>query len=108
MDESSDSLRSLGVEIRRSAPGSITLRSIPACLAGVAPGDLLDAVAGWVTTSRRAAGLVDALAMLAESSPFDGDVGDIVDAALAGGLGGAVAAVDEAMLRRLFAGAGRR
>ena len=108
VDESSDSLRSLGVEIRRGAPGSITLRSIPACLAGVAPDDLLDTVAGWVTTSRQAAGLVDALATLAESSPFDGDAGDIVDAALAGRLGGAVAAVDEAMLRRLFAGAGRR
>ena len=108
VDESSASLRSLGVEVRRSAPGSITLRAIPACLAGVAPEHLLDAVAGWVTTSRRTAGLVDALATLAESSPFDGDAGDIVDAALAGRLGGAVAAVDEAMLRRLFAGAGRR
>ena len=108
VDESSDSLRSLGVEIRRGAPRSITLRSIPACLAGVAPDDLLDAVAGWVTTSRRAAGLVDALATLAESSPFDGDAGDIVDAALGGRLGGAAAAVDEEMLRRLFAGALRR
>ena len=108
VDESSASLQSLGVEIRRSAPGSITLRAIPACLAGVAPEDLLDAVTGWVTTSRRAAGLVDAFATLAESSPFDGDAGDIVDAALAGRLGGAVAALDEAMLRRLFAGAGRR
>ena len=108
VDESSDSLRSLGVEIRRSAPGSITLRSIPACLAGVASDNLLNAVAGWVTTSRRAAGLVDAFATLAESSPFDGDAGDIVDAALAGRLGGAVAAVDEAMLRRLFADSVRR
>ena len=108
VDESSASLRSLGVEIRRGAPGSITLRAIPACLAGVAPEDLLDAVAGWAKTPRRTVDLAGALATLAQSSPFDGDADDIVDAALGGRLGAAAAAVDEAMLRRLFAGAGRR
>lgn len=107
VDESSASLRSLGVEIRRGAPGSITLRAIPACLAGVAPEHLLDAVAGWAKAFRRTADLADALATLAESSPFDGDADDIVDAALGGRLGAAAAAVDEAMLRRLFADAAR-
>ena len=107
VDESSAVLRSLGVEIRRGAPGSVTLRAIPACVAGVAPEDLLGAVAGWAKSSRRTEDLADALAVLAESNPFDGD-DDIVDAVLAGRLGGAVAAVDEAMLRRLFADAGRR
>ena len=108
VDESDASFRSVGVEIRRGAPGSITLRAIPACLAGVAPEDLLDTVAGWVKASRRAADLVDALATLAASSPFDGDVDDIVDAATDGRLGAGAVAVDEAMLRRLFADAGRR
>ena len=108
VDESSASLRSLGVEIRRGAPGSITLRAIPACLAGVAPEDLLDAVAGWAKASGGSADLADALATLAESSPFDGNADDIVDVAVAERLGAAVVTVDEAMLRRLFAGAGRR
>ena len=74
------------------------------------PEHLLDAVAGWAKASRRTAELADALAALAESSPFDGDADDIVDAALGGRLGAAAVAVDEAMLRRLFAGAdaGRR
>jgi len=108
VDESSALLRSLGVEVRRGAPGSITLRAIPACLAGVAPEDLLDAVAGWAKGSRDTADLADALAALAESSPFDGDADDIVDAAVADRLGAAVAAVDDAMLRRLFADARRR
>ena len=108
MDESSASFRSLGVEIRRGAPGSVTLRSIPACLAGVAPDDLLDAAAGWTKTSREVADLVDSLATLAESSPFEGDVDDIVDAAVAGRLDAGTVAVDEAMLRRVFAGTGRR
>ena len=108
VDESSASLRSLGVEVRRGAPGSITLRAIPACLAGVAPEDLLDAVAGWAGTARRVADLVDSLATLAASSPFDGDVDDIVDAATGDRLGGAAVAVDEVMLCRLFADAGRR
>ena len=108
VDEASDALRSLGIEIRRGAPGSITLRAIPGCLAGVAPEGLLDTVAGWTKASRRTTELVDALAVLAESSPFDRGADDIVDAALADRLGAAVVNVDEAMLRRLFAGAGRR
>ena len=108
LDDASASLRSLGVEIRRGAPGAITLRAIPACLAGVAPEDLLDAVADWAKASRRTADLADALATLAESSPFDSDTDDIVDAAVASRLGAAVTAVDEAMLRRLSSGAMRR
>ena len=108
VDESCASLRSLGVEIRRGAPGSITLRAIPACLAGVAPQDLLDAVVGWAKASRRTEDLAEALATLAESRPFEGDADDIVDGAVADRLGAAVVAVDEATLRRLFAGAGRR
>ena len=108
VDESSVSFRSLGVEIRRGAPGSITLRAIPTCLAGVAPEDLLAATADWAGTSRRVADLVDSLATLAASSPFEGDVDDIVDAATGDRLGRAAVAVDEAMLRRLFAGAGQR
>ena len=107
VDESGASLRSLGVEVRRSAPGSITLRAIPACLAGVAPENLLDAVAGWAGTSRRVGDLVDSLATLAASSPFDGDVDDIVDVALGGRLGAGVVAVDVPMLRRLLVGAAR-
>ena len=108
VDGSDESLRSVGVEIRRGAPGSITLREIPACLAGVAPEDLLDAVAGWAKASRQVADLVEALATLAASSPFDGDVDDIVDAAAGGRLGTAAVVVDEAMLRRLLADTGRR
>ena len=108
VDESGASLRLLGVEVRRSAPGSITLRAIPACLAGVAPESLLDTISGWAKAPRPVADLVDALVALAESSPFDGDADDIVDAARAGRLEDAVAAVDEAGLHRLFAGAGRR
>ena len=108
VDEASDALRSLGIEIRRGAPGSITLRAIPVCLAGVAPEGLLDTVAGWTKASRRTTELAGALAVLAESSPFDRDADDIVDAALADRLDPAVVNVDEAMLRRLFAGAGRR
>ena len=108
VDEAGDSLRSLGVEIRRGAPGSITLRAIPACLAGIAPEDLLDAVAAWTKAPRRTVELAGALAALAESSPAGGDADDIVDAALADRIGAAVVTVDEAMLRRLLAGAGRR
>ena len=108
VDEASASFRPLGIEIRRGAPGSITLRATPACLAGIAPDDLLDAVAGWTKTSRLVADLVGSLAGLAESSPFDGDVDDIIDAAIGGRLGAGAVAVDEAMLRRLFAGTGRR
>ena len=108
VDEASAPLRSLGIEIRRGAPGSLTLRALPACLAGVAPQRLLDAVAGWAKASPRTVDLVDALAALAESSPFDRDTDDIVDSAVANRLDAAVAAVDEAMLRRLFAGATRR
>ena len=108
VDEASASLRSLGVEIRRGAPGSITLRAIPACLAGVAPDRLLHAAAGWAKTSGSVATLVDALAALAESSPFDGDTGDVIDAAVGDRLSAGVVAIDEAMLRHLFADAARR
>ncbi len=108
VDEASASLRSLGVEIRRGAPGSITLRAIPACLAGVAPDRLLHAVAGWAKTSGPVATLVDALAALAESSPFDGDTDDVIDAAVGDRLSAGVVAIDEAMLRHLFADAARR
>ena len=108
VDESSGALRSLGVEIRRGAPGSVTLRAIPACLAGVAPDELLGAVAGWAKASRRTEDLAEALAALAESRPFEGDADDIVDGAVADRLGAAVVTVDEATLRRLFAGSGRR
>ena len=108
VDEASASLRSLGVEIRRGAPGSITLRAIPACLAGIAPDRLLHAVAGWAKTSGPVATLVDALAALAESSPFDGDTDDVIDAAVGDRLSAGVVAIDEAMLRHLFADAARR
>ena len=108
VDEASPSLRSLGVEIRRGAPGSITLRAIPACLTGIAPGDLLDAVAAWAKQSGPVPALIDSLAALAGTCPFDGDVGDVIDAAAGGRLGAAVTAVDEAMLRHMAAGATRR
>ena len=107
VDEAGASFRSVGVEIRRGAPESITLRAIPACLAGVTPDRLLGAATGWAKASLPAAGLVDSLAALAESSPFDGDVDEIVDEAVAGRLGAAVAIVDEEMLRRLFGDATR-
>ena len=107
VDEASSALRSLGIEVRRGAPGALTLRSMPACLAGVAPETLLDAVAGWAQTSGAAADLPDMLAGLAQSRPFDGDIGDIVDAVLAGRLHAVAVSVDEAQLRQL-AGAARR
>jgi len=108
VDESGASLQLLGVEVRRNAPGSITLRAIPVCLAGVTPENLVDTISSWAKASRPVADLADAFAALAESSPFDGDVDDIVDAARADRLDDAAVTVDEAMLRRLFAGAGRR
>ena len=108
VDEMNASIRSLGIEIRRGAPGSIALRAIPAFLAGITPDDLLDAVAGWAKRSDRVADLVDSLVALAESSPFDGDTDDIIDAAVGGRLAAAVTAVDEAMLRRLSGNATRR
>ena len=63
-------LRSLGIEIRRRAPGSLTLRALPPCLAGVAPEKLFDAVAVWAKGGGAVEDLVTALAELAESSPF--------------------------------------
>ena len=108
VEEAGASLRSLGVEIRRGAPGSITLRAIPACLAGVASDDLLDTVAGWAKQSGPVPALIDSLAALAERGPVDGDVGAVVDAAVGGRIGAAVTAVDEAMLRDVFASAARR
>ena len=108
VEEAGASLRSLGVEIRRGAPGSITLRAIPACLAGVASDDLLDTVSGWAKQSGPVPALIDSLAALAERGPVDGDVGAVVDAAVGGRIGAAVTAVDEAMLRDVFASAARR
>ena len=106
VDAAGTALRSLGIEVRRGAPGSVTLRAIPPCLAGVAPDALLDAIASWARTSPApVSDLIDSLAALAASATSDGDIGDIVDAAAGGRLGAAVADVDESMLRRLFAGA---
>ena len=103
VDGASASLRSLGIEIRRTAPGALALRSVPACLAGVAPETLLATVAEWAQTSGAAADLTDSLAGLAQSRPFDGDARDIIEAALAGRLDAATVTVDEASLRRLVA-----
>ena len=108
-------LRSLGIEIRRSAPGAITLRAIPPCLAGLEPDTLLDTVAHWVKASDPAkasdssvAALVDGLGNLAGSSPSTGDTDDIIDAAIEGRLATGAIGVDEATLRRLFTAAARR
>ena len=103
VDGASASLRSLGIEIRRPAPGALALRSVPPCLAGVAPETLLHAVANWAQTSGAAADLPELLAGLAQSRPFDGDIRDIVEAALARRLDAATVTVDEASLRRLVA-----
>ena len=108
VDDAGSSLRSLGIEIRRGAPGAISMRAIPAILGGVPHDDLLDTVVGWAGTSGGAPVLVESLAALAESRPFDGDIGHVVDAVLADRLGAAVVTVDEVMLRWLFAGATRR
>ena len=108
VDAAGTTLRSLGIEVRRGAPGSVTLRAIPPCLAGIAPDDLLDAIAGWAGTSGPVSALIDSLAAVAESAPLESDAGDIVDAAVGGRIGAAVADIDESMLRRLFSGAGRR
>ena len=106
VDAAGAALRSLGIEVRRGAPGSVTLRAIPPCLAGIAPDGLLDAIADWAGTSGPVSALIDSLAAVAESAPLEGDTGDIVDAAVGGRIGAAVADIDESMLRRLFAGAG--
>ena len=74
----------------------------------LAPEELLDTIGGWAKTSGLVAALVDMLAALAGSNPFDGDADDIIDAAVGDRLGAAVIAVDEAMLRHVFATAGRR
>ena len=108
VDAAGAALRSLGIEVRRGAPGSVTLRAIPPCLAGIAPDGLLHAIAGWAGTSGPVPALIDSLASVAESAPLEGDTGDIVDAAVGGRIGAAVADIDESMLRRLFAGAVRR
>ena len=108
VDAAGAALRSLGIEVRRGAPGSVTLRAIPPCLAGIAPDGLLDAIACWAGASGPVSALIDSLAAVAESAPLEGDAGDIVDAAVGGRIGAAVADIDESMLRRLFAGAGRR
>ena len=117
VDAARAALQSLGIEIRRSAPGALTLRAIPACLAGIAPDKLLDAVGDWAKTSDMSdpvkasdpvAALVDVLGRLAGSSPTDGDIDDIIDAAIGGRLATAVIDIDEATLRRIFTAAPRR
>ena len=108
MDEARVSLRSLGIEIRRGAPDAVTLRAVPACLAGVDADQLLDAVVKWAKPSGPVADLADALAALAGSGPFDGDARDVIDAALGDRLRAGVVAVDEAMLRQLFSKAAAR
>ena len=111
VDEAGASLRSLGIEIRRGAPDAVTLRAIPACLAGVDADKLLDAVVKWAKPAKPSgpvADLADALAALAGSGPFDGDARDVIDAALGDRLRAGVIAVDEATLRQLFSTAARR
>ena len=106
VDEAGPSLRSLGIGIRRGAPGTVTLRAVPACLAGIDAEKLLGAVVEWAKPSRPVADLAEALAALAGSAPFDGDAGDVIDAALGGRLRAGAVAVDEATLRRIFSMAG--
>ena len=108
VDEAGASLRSLGVEVRRGAPGSITLRAIPPCLAGVEAEKLLEAVAGWAKSRSPVAALADALAGLAGSSPAGDHAGDVIEAALGGRLSAGAIAVDEAVLRRIFSTAAAR
>ena len=108
VDEAGASLRSLGIEVRRSAPDAVTLRAVPACLAGIDADKLLDAVVEWAKPSGAVADLADALAALAGSNRFDGDARDVIDAALGDRLRAGVVAVDEAMLRRLFSTAAPR
>ena len=108
VDEAGPSLRSLGIGIRRGAPDALTLRAIPACLAGIGAEKLLDAVVEWAKPSRPVTDLAEALAALAGSAPFDGDAGDVIDAALGGRLRTGAVAVDEAMLRRIFSMAAAR
>ena len=108
MDEAGVPLRSLGIEIRRGAPDAVTLRAVPACLAGIDADQLLDAVVKWAKPSGPVADLADALAALAGSGSFDGDARDVIDAALGDRLRAGVVAVDEAMLRQLFSKAAAR
>ena len=108
VDEACASLRSLGVEVRRGAPGSITLRAIPPCLAGVEAEKLLESVAGWAESRGPVAALADALSGLAGSSPAGDHVGDVIEAALGGRLSAGAIAVDEAVLRRIFSTAAAR
>ena len=102
VDEASASLRSLGVEIRRGAPDALTLRAVPACLAGVEAEELLGAVVGWAKARGPVASLVDALVAVAGPGLAGGDADEVIEAALGGGLSAGVAGIDEAALRRLF------
>ena len=108
VDEAGSSLRSLGIGVRRGAPGVVTLRAIPTCLAGIDAEKLFDAVVEWAKPSRPVTDLAEALAALAGSAPFDGDAGDVIDAALGGRLRAGAVAVDAAMLRRIFSMAAAR
>ena len=108
LDEAHASLRSLGIEIRRGAPDALSLRAIPACLAGIEAEKLLDAVAAWAKSRSPVADLADALSVLAGSIPPGDDAGDVIDAALGGRLSAGVVIVDDAALRRLFVSSLRR
>ena len=108
VDEAGASLRSLGIEVRRSAPDAVTLRAVPACLAGIDADKLLDAVVEWAKPSGAVADLADALAALAGSNRVDDGARDVIDAALRDRLRAGVVAVDEAMLRRIFSTAAVR
>ena len=108
VDEAGASLRSLGIEVRRSAPDAVTLRAVPACLAGIDADKLLDAVVEWAKPSAAVADLADALAALAGSNRVDDGARDVIDAALGDRLRAGVVAVDEAMLRRIFSTAAVR
>ena len=108
VDEAGASLRSLGIEVRRSAPDAVTLRAVPSCLAGIDADKLLDAVVEWAKPSAAVADLADALAALGGSNRLDDDARDVIDAALGDRLRAGVVAVDEAMLRRIFSTAAAR
>ncbi len=66
LESSIDALSAAGFDLRRSAPGSITLRAVPPCLAHVPAPALLDALLRWAEGSPHpeAEALTDALATI--------------------------------------------